>query len=271
MKRIFSGILAVLMVVVDLVFYNILPMPGVRERSIDSGDDPIYLTAHRGVNAKAPENTIPAYQLAIDMGYYAVETDVRQTKDGVWVISHNDNIGKWYNGKVNISETTYEDLLQYKVKQGHGLRKYGTLRIPTLEAYLDLFVGTEARPQIEIKDPKMDGIPALLDMVAAKGLAKQAMIISFDLEQLRFIREQSPDIELWYLCNEITDTVIDEAKSLGGNVWISCNFQKNTVETMQASIDAGIPVSMWTVDSVKDAKTPYDAGFRYMETDRLCP
>ena len=271
MKRIFSGILAVLMVVVDLVFYNILPMPGVRERSIDSGDDPIYLTAHRGVNAKAPENTIPAYQLAIDMGYYAVETDVRQTKDGVWVISHNDNIGKWYNGKVNISETTYEDLLQYKVKQGHGLRKYGTLRIPTLEAYLDLFVGTEARPQIEIKDPKMDGIPALLDMVAAKGLAKQAMIISFDLEQLRFIREQSPDIELWYLCNEITDTVIDEAKSLGGNVWISCNFQKNTVETMQASIDAGIPVSIWTVDSVKDAKTLYDAGFRYMETDRLCP
>lgn len=267
MKR----ILAVLMVVIDLIFYNVLPMPSICERGIDSDADPIYFTAHRGVNAKAPENTLPAYQLAIEMGYYAVETDVRQTKDGVWVISHNDNIGKWYNGDVNISETTYAELQQYKVKAGHGLRKYGTLRIPTLEEYLNLFVGTDSRPQIEIKDPKMDGIPALLDMVAEKDLTKQAMIISFDLDQLKFIREQSPDIELWYLCNEITETVIDEAKSIGDNVWISCNFQKNAVETMQSSVDAGIPVSMWTVDSVRDAKTLYDAGFRYMETDRLCP
>ena len=52
---------------------------------------------------------------------------------------------------------------------------------------------------------------------------------------------------------------------------MSCDWEDNTVESMQKAVDAGVPVSMWTVDSLKDAKMLYDAGFRYMETDRLAP
>ena len=274
MKRFFSKILAYLMVAVDLLLFGILPMPSLVEKGVASAQDPIYLTAHRGVKAKAPENTIPAYQLAIDMGFYAVETDVHLTKDGVWVISHNDNIKKWYTGNAEIADSTYEELLRYRVKGGPGLLKYGTLRIPTLDEYLDLFVGTKARPQIEIKTSGDDykGIRELLKAVEDRGLTEQAMIISFDLGQLQYIRNTlQSDVELWYLCGEITQTEIDEAKSIGGNVWLSCNWESNTVESMQRSVDAGVPVSMWTVDSLKDAKMLYDAGFRYMETDRLAP
>ena len=273
MKTFFSKLLAYLMAAVDLLIFGILPMPSVTEKGIASVDDPIYLTAHRGVKAQAPENTLPAFRLAIEKGFYSAETDVHLTKDGVWVVSHNDNIRNWYNGNAVIEDTTYAELLAYHVNAGSGLLKYGTLRIPTLEEYLNLFVGTQCRPQIEIKTRGDDykGIDALVRMVHEKGLGTQALIISFDLGQLKYIRALDPDMELWYLCDEITQKEIDEAKSVGGNTWLSCDWEDNTVESMQKAIDQGVPVSMWTVDSLKDAKMLYDAGFRYMETDRLAP
>lgn len=274
MNLFFTKIVAFLLTAIDLLIFGILPMPSLAEKGVGTADDPVYLTAHRGVKAKAPENTIPAYQLAIDMGFYSVETDVHLTKDGVWVISHNDNIKKWYNGNAVIEDTNYADLLKYRIKGGPGWLKYGTLRIPTLEEYLDLFVGTKSRPQIEIKTRGDDykGIDAILDAIEKRGLSEQALIISFDLGQLQYIRRDlQSDIELWYLCGEITQAEIDEAKSIGGNVWLSCNWEKNTVESMRKAVDAGVPVSMWTVDSLDDARMLYEAGFRYMETDRLAP
>lgn len=273
MKQVFTKLFAYLMVGVDLVIFGILPMPSVTERGIATDDDPIYLTAHRGVNAQAPENTLPAFRLAIEKGFYSAETDVHLTKDGVWVLSHNSNIKKWYTGNVEIEDSTYEELLRYRVKGGRGFLKYGKLQIPTLEEYLDLFVGTSCRPQIEIKTRGSDysGIDELVQMVHDKGLGAQALVISFDLGQLKYIRSIDPDMELWYLCDAITEKEISEAKSVGGNTWLSCDWEDNTVESMQKAIDAGVPVSMWTVDDLKDAKMLYDAGFRYMETDRLAP
>ena len=273
MQSFFSKILAFLMAAVNLLVFGMLPLRSVTENGVATADDPIYLTAHRGVKAQAPENTLPAYRLAIEKGYYSAETDVHLTKDGVWVVSHDSNIKGWYNGKLEIEDSTYAELLQYRVIHGPGYLKYGTLRIPTLEEYLNLFVGTECRPQIEIKTRGDDykGIDELIRMVHDKGLGEQALVISFDLGQLKYIRSIDPDMELWYLCGEITQKEIDEAKSVGGNTWLSCDWEDNNVETMQRAIDAGVPVSMWTVNSLKDAKMLYEAGFRYMETDRLEP
>ena len=270
MKRIFSAIMAFVISAANLLIFGILPMPSLAKNGIPA-DDPIYLTAHRGANAQAPDNTIPAYQIAIDKGFYSVETDVYLTKDNVWVISHNDNLKKWYGVDVNIKDATYEELLKYHVIGGKGFLKYGKLRIPTLEEYLDLFVGTASRPQIELKTDDNTGIDAILQMVDEKGLHEQAMIISFNLDQLKYIRSVDETIELWYLCGEITDEVLADAGSIGGNVWISCSYDENSIETMQNAQKAGFPVSMWTVDKVKEAKKLYDAGFRYMETDRLAP
>ena len=51
--------------------------------------DSINITAHRGVNALAPENTVPAYEKAIELGYYSAECDIKQTSDGTWVLYHD--------------------------------------------------------------------------------------------------------------------------------------------------------------------------------------
>ena len=276
MKKFTAALLSALLSVMSPLLILTHPMASVSKRIDGTEDDPIYLTAHRGVNFRAPENSIDAFQAAVDMGYYSAETDIHLTKDNVWVVNHNSSIKKYYNGNVNIEDCTYEELLKYHMRGGTGLltamaRRGDVLRIPTLEEYLDVFVGSETRPQIELKTGGTDGLDLMLEQIEAKGLTEQSIVISFDAPQLHYLREKAPDLELWLLCGEITQDEIDEAASIGGNIWLSCSWEENTIETLKMAKDADIPVSMWTVDKIKDAKSLYEAGFRYMETDRLSP
>ena len=233
-------------------------------------DDPVYLTAHRGVTAVAPENTIPAYEKAVELGYYTAECDIRLTKDNVWVLSHGDDLNKRFWQFGNVSDYTYEELLTYKYKNGCNFWAYEDLKIPTLDEFLDVFVGTKTRPQIEIKGDNYDQLSVVVDKVKEKGLEDSAIIISFDLGQLKAINSIDKNIELWYLVDEITEENIAEAKALGNNVWLSANFDENTQQSIQLAIDNDIDVSYWTVNTLEDAQMLYDMGVRYIETDILC-
>ena len=240
------------------------------ENGIGSAEDPVYLTAHRGVTAKAPENTIPAYEAAVELGFYTAECDILQTADGVWVLNHNSDTDNMFCQYAEISETTFEELRTFSYKKGCNFWAYEDLKIATLDEYLDVFVGTATRPQIEIKADGYDQLYTIVDAVYAKGLQDSAIIISFDYKQLETIRAYDANIELWYLVDTITPEIIAETKALGGNVWLSPSFEKNTAETIQLAIDAGIPASYWTVNELEDAKMLYDMGIRYIETDIFC-
>ena len=242
----------------------------VTENGISTPDDPVYFTAHRGVKAKAPENTLPAYEEAVKNGYYSAECDIQLTKDNVWVLNHNDDVDKMFCQTGNVKDFTLEELRTFTYDTGANFWKYKNLKIATLDEYLDVFVGTECRPQIEIKADNYDMLYTIVDAVKAKGLAEEAIIISFDYKQLEVIHSIDPTIELWYLIDEITPENIAQAKALGENVWLSPNFEKNNKDTIQLAIDANVSVSFWTVNTLEDAKMLYDMGIRYIETDILC-
>lgn len=239
------------------------------ENYVGTAEDPVYLTAHRGITAVAPENTIPAYEKAVELGFYAAECDILLTKDNVWVLNHNDTTDKMFFEMGNVADYTLEELKGFTYRQGVNFWQEG-LKIATLDEYLDVFVGTNTRPQIEIKADGYDMLYTVVEAVEAKGLAEQAIIISFDFGQLETIHAINPDIELWYLIDEITTEEIEKAQALGDNVWLSPDFSDNDAQSIQLAVDAGIGVSFWTVNTVEDAKMLYDMGVRYIETDILC-
>lgn len=239
------------------------------ENGIGSADDPIYLTAHRGITAVAPENSLPAYEKSVELGFYSAECDIRLTKDGHWVLLHNDDVNGRFCQFGAVEDMTLEEVRQLRFKNGSNFWAYENLGMPTLEEYLDVFVGSSTRPQIEIKSENYDQLHTILEVVEAKGLTEQSIIISFDLEQLKAIRALNKDIELWYLIDEINEKNIAEAKELG-NTWLSPNLAKNNTQTIQLAVDNGIGLSFWTVNTIEDAKMLYDMGVRYMETDKLC-
>lgn len=237
--------------------------------SIGTKDDPIYLTAHRGITAVAPENSIPAYEKSVELGFYSAECDIRLTKDNHWVLLHNDDVNGRFCQLGAVEDMTLEEVRQLRFKNGANFWKYENLGMPTLDEYLDVFVGSSTRPQIEIKSENFDKLYLILEALEKKNLKEQSIIISFDLEQLKAIRKLDSEIELWYLIDEINEKNIAEAKELG-NTWLSPNLAANTKETIKLAVDNGIGLSFWTVNTIEDAKMLYDMGVRYMETDTLC-
>ena len=100
----------------------------------------VNIIAHRGANKRAPQNTLPAFQKAIEMGTDGFETDVHLSKDGVPVICHNYTIDETSNGTGKIEEMTLEELKKYDFGSYYD-PKFKDTPLPTLDEFLDLATG----------------------------------------------------------------------------------------------------------------------------------
>lgn len=253
-----------------VVFNQPKQLISLSENGVGSAEDPVYLTAHRGVNGLAPENSLPSFEEAVNNGYYSAECDIQLTKDNKWVVIHNAEVDGRFCQYGKIADLTLDELKTFSYNWGPNLWKYKNSRIPTLEEYLDVFVGTDTRPQIEIGIENYDMLYIIVDAIEERGLENQAIILTYNLEQLKLIHELNPAIELWYLVDEMTPEAIAQAKQLGDNVWLSASYDKNTEYNIMLAISENVNFSLFTVNTVAEAKALYDMGVRYIETDILC-
>lgn len=124
----------------------------------------IYVVAHRGANKFAPENTIAAYLKAAELGADFVEMDLRQTKDGEFVIMHDKNVNRTTNGKGNVADMTLEEIQQLDAGSWFGDEFKGE-KVPTLREVLRAIKG-KVKPDLDFKD----GDPqALIDLLKEEG------------------------------------------------------------------------------------------------------
>ena len=87
--------------------------------------------AHRGASGYAPENTLDAFQKAVEMGADGIELDVQMTKDSELVVIHDETIDRVSNGKGWVKDYTYEELKKINFNKTH--LEYTKEEIPTLE------------------------------------------------------------------------------------------------------------------------------------------
>ncbi len=92
------------------------------------------IIAHRGANKVAPQNTMPAFIKAKEMGAHGFENDVHYTKDGYIVICHNYSIDETSDGSGLILDMTLEELRKYDFGSYFSPAFAGT-RIPTLDEF----------------------------------------------------------------------------------------------------------------------------------------
>ncbi len=109
------------------------------------------IMVHRGAHKFAPENTLEAYNAAIDHGADGCEIDIHRTKDGVLVMHHDDKIGRTVKGSGTIKDMTYYDLLEYRISGGDS-----KLRMPTLAAVLELARRRCMLIHLDIKKPDLE-------------------------------------------------------------------------------------------------------------------
>lgn len=255
---------------------KIHPKDTVSIKSISAVNiDEITLTAHRGLSAIEPENTLPAFKAACEAKYNYVEFDIEPTSDGKWIVMHDDDLRRTTNGYGKITERTLAEVSALKIDNGANIENYTDLRVPTFEetmALLDRYY-PNTKPMIEIKSIGKNNLDSLIEFFkdyAARG--RSTIVISFDKDIIDTLYKECPEQTYWLLTSELSDEAVDFCKNHGNmRAAFNGNNTKNIDSVINAAIDAGIPLAAWTVDSPDTLKNLYDLGVRYFTTNCITP
>ncbi len=236
----------------------------------------VSLTAHRGFSCKAPENSIEAINLAGEMGYERVEFDIRLTKDGVWVLMHDDDIKRTTDGKGTVEEMTYKDLLAFRLDNGD--KNAVPEQIPTLEQAINACNEYNMKPMIEIKTPGTGFMEKLVLEARRLFSGSELYIVSFDRNQIDALLQLQKDkpglmygdklVTVWLLVSELEE---DALKLAGENpelrVAFNANNKKNTDSVIKQAAERDIKLAAWTVDSLSQLDSLYQLGIRFFTTN----
>lgn len=229
----------------------------------------LHLIAHRGCAEMAPGNTLAAFRLAGENGYWGAECDILQTADGVWVVCHDRNIVRTTNGWGKISQLTYDEIARYHVDKGNNIEQYPDEKIPTLTQYLDVCKEYGMHPVIEIKYSSPDQMQSLCDLLSAREEKDRFIVVSFFRRTLATLKALMPDTQMYLLSHSSYQKVIDDCLEDGLDGL--CTSHESTDEGIQLAQKAGLRLIVWTVDTERSAQRLYRLGVTDMITNKLIP
>jgi glycerophosphoryl diester phosphodiesterase len=212
--------------------------------------------AHRGASALEAENTLPAFEAAIDAGADAVELDVRTTADGIVVVMHDADVSRTTDGKGLVHDLRLEELKRLRIRTAAG----DETEVPTLEEVLACVTG-RAGVDIELKnipgepdfDPNAESlVEATVSVVHRAGFIGTVLLSSFNPFSLVRVREIAPDISTGLLC----DPSVTAHAALGfsreqGHDWVLpfVGRLREAGDGFVADVhDSGLLVGTWVVD-----------------------
>lgn len=162
----------------------------------ENWDQDVEITAHRGDVSQAPENTIPAFKAAIESGADWIELDINQTKDGVLVVLHDENLMRVAGVPYKVRDLTYDEIHSLDVGSRLGPDFQGT-SIPTLSEVLDYCRG-KIKLNIEIKyreGQSLELVPQMVEMIRQREMLQERMITSFNYGCLQMVKIFEPSLE----------------------------------------------------------------------------
>lgn len=168
---------------------------------IESGK--IMMAAHRGDKDCRPENTMPAFIHALELGADGIETDLHQTRDGGIVMMHDLLVDRTTNGHGRVCDMTLSELRELDAGAWFAEEYKGT-KVPTFAEFLDLVVPHEnLLLNLEIKDyPEELGdfayrtVDKIVAAVEERGIGERVMFNSFSWQILKYIHENYPSYPL---------------------------------------------------------------------------
>ena len=243
-------------------------------------DREIKCIAHRGYSNTAPENTLPAYILARELGFLYAECDVAFTKDGVAVLLHDATIDRTSNGSGALADLTFEEIREYDFGSWKNAKYAGT-KIPSFEEFIALCKEIGLHPYIEIKNDTtytQEQIQSLVNIVKKYGMEDNCSWISFSLDYLGYVKNADDTARLGYVSSkDITQTVINSVLALrtGKNeVFLDNSYNMLNENNVMLAALSGLTLETWTVDSTNEIKNrpKYVSGYssnKLVATDTL--
>ena len=153
------------------------------------------IIAHRGWSGRYPENTLLAFEKAMELPIDGIEFDLRRTADGEIVISHEPNVDMHSNGTGLIREMTLKELKKLDCGSKKNPEFAGT-QIPEFNEFLDLVMAK--RPDIwlavELKEDDEDVARRVFKELEKRGFTEHCSIISFQPNMLRTAKKYAPEL-----------------------------------------------------------------------------
>ena len=229
------------------------------------------MVGHRG-SGVGVENTKEAFLNGVEKnGYDGLECDVRVTRDGVYVISHDETTER-VGGNLTVTNATYEELLAESYKQTRNGVTY-TGKICSVEEYLDICVDKNVFPVLELKwtaginNNDMSNFAGLMALVKKKGLENKAVFLTSMQNSLLHIRKNYPNVKCQFLCTSLASSKLDWCKTNGIEPSISVGYFDQ--QLVLKYHNAGMNTACWTVNSLANYKKYGEMGIYMMTSDYL--
>lgn len=217
--------------------------------------------AHRGASGYAPENTMPAFLLALEMGADGIELDVQMTKDKRLVVIHDERIDRTSDGTGFVRDYTLDELRKFNFNK--NFPKYGQVDIPVLEDVLDLIRKSDLMLNIELKNGIYEYL-GLEEYVAAavklKEVEKQVIYSSFNHYSVKKMGELAPDVPRGILYSDRWIDVPGYGKKMNVQALHPALYHLADGSLVPAAHEQGLLVHVWTVNEAVYAKQCAEQG-----------
>ncbi len=222
------------------------------------------ITAHRGGGAAAPENTITAFQTAIENGADYIELDVTQTKDHKLVIFHDDNLQRITGVNKSIWELTYDEIRQLDAGSYMGEPFQGE-KIPDLSSVLELCKG-KIKLNIELKyhgNENAEFVSQVVETVKEKGMERDCIFTSFHYDFLKEVKRIDPGLKTGYTFMEKQED-LKQYESVDAFSVYSPLLDEKTIQDMR---DMKKQIHAWTINDKEEMKRCKELGVDNIITD----
>ncbi len=225
------------------------------------GDNTIVM-AHRGASKDAPENTIPAFEKAVEMKSDFIELDVQETSDGAVVVTHDVNTKRVTGYNEFVWNMTLDEIKQ--LDAAHYFDGYENVEIPTLSEVFDA-VGGKIKFNIELKYNRhtQNLAKSVADIITEYGLENDCVITSSKKEALKDMKAVMPEIP----CGYILSVSIGKYYDLDYTDFFSLDLNYVTKKSLSNCHKVGKPVNAWTVNDTDSMEKMIALGVDSIITD----
>ncbi|MDD2710694.1 MAG: glycerophosphodiester phosphodiesterase [Verrucomicrobiae bacterium] len=211
------------------------------------------VTAHRGDSTDFPENTLPAFRRAIQLGVDWIELDIHLTRDRQLVVIHDPDTGRVGGKKLIVAQSTWKDLqqadaaAQFRNANNRTLHDCPPERIPLLSEVLSLAL-EQNQTRVSIQ-PKSDCVAEILSLIDRMKAARHVGFNDGDPLKMQAVKKWNSSVPVfWDRCRSDLSADISFARQNGFET-IMLHIDDVTEQSIHAIQEAKLEAGAWTVNA----------------------
>ncbi len=227
------------------------------------------IIAHRGLSGIEVENTNSAFVAAGNRSYFGIETDVRNTADGNFVLLHDDTTERCGIDVLSPEKCSLQTILSVQLKDKDGVRGRYDLRVPEMIDYIRICKRYGKVSVLEFKGLYNDEqMVKLVEQIKTVTELENIIFISFAFDNLVTLRRHYPEAHCQFLTGEYKQEILDllVEHGMGLDIWsraLDCE------EKVKHILEMGIELNVWTVDDPAEAEKLISWGAQYITSNIL--